>query len=339
MALLFMDGFDAGDFALKYDYGSLAGISSSTTTRFSSGRSISKGYNNGGMLYKTIPASASIVVGFAAHYNTNMSGWPGVFVVIMGDSGTTNHIHLATGDVAGTVEVSRGFYTSRTVLYTASVPVNTWNYYELRVKIADAGGYADLKINGASAGTFSGDTKNGGTSTSIDRIGLYGSGNNTGINIYWDDLYVVDETGSAPYNSYLGDVRVQTLSPNGAGNSTQFTPSSGANYTTVDELPYSTTDYVQSGTSGHMDLYAYSDASNSNIIYGVQNNVIAKKTDAGSVAVRPILRSGGTNYGGSSTFLGTNDIVVSDTRALDPNTSAAWTQTNVNALEAGFEVV
>ena len=338
MALLFMDGFDAADYDLKYTYTSTLGISSSTTTRFSSGRSLYKTYNNGGMVQKIIPASASIIIGFAAHYNVNFSGWPGVFVVIMGDGGTTNHIHLGTGDTAGTVEVSRGFYTSRSVLYTANVPANTWNYYELRVKIADAGGYADLKVNGVSAGTFSGDTKNGGTSTNIDRIGLYGSGNNTGINMYWDDMYILDETGSAPYNTYLGDVRVQTLTPNGAGASTQFTPSTGANYTAVDELPYSATDYVESGATGDRDTYTLTDASNSNIIYGVQNNLITKKTDAGAVAIKPVLRTASTNYYGSTYALGASDVVVSDIRQTNPNTTSAWTQSEVNALEAGMEI-
>jgi hypothetical protein len=334
-----MDGFDAGDYSLKYNYSTNAGFSSSATTRFSSGRSLYKAYNNGGMLYKSIPASASVIIGFAANYNTNYATYPAVFAGIAGDNGATGHIHIGTGDTAGTIEVSRGFYTSRTVLFTTPVPVNTWNYYELRVKVHDTTGYADLKINGATVGTFSGDTKNGGTSTNIDNIILFGSGNNTSINVYWDDFYVIDETGSAPYNTYLGDVRVQTLTPSAAGNSTQFTPSSGANYTTVDELPYSTTDYVQAGTPGNTDLYTLSDATNSNVIYGVQNNVIAKKTDAGTISVRPVIRSGGTNYNGASKFLGTDDTVVSDTRELDPNTSAAWTQSNVNALEAGFEVV
>ena len=132
---------------------------------------------------------------------------------------------------------------------------------------------------------------------------------------------------------------MQTLIPNGAGASTQFTPSSGANYTTVDELPYSATDYVQSNTSGNRDTYTFSDLSNVGTIYGVQNNFIAKKTDAGSLSLKSAVKSGASVYYGSSAVLATNDATVSDTRSQDPNTSAAWTQSGVNALEAGFEVV
>lgn len=339
MALLYMDGFDAGDFLLKYNYGNSAGFSSSATTRFTSGRSLYKAPNNSGTLYKSIPSSASIIVGFAAHYNTNFASFPAVFAAVAGDGGATAHIHVATGDTSGTIEVSRGYSGSRTVLFTTMVPVNTWNYYELRVKVADAGGYADLKVNGAVVGTFSGDTKNGGTSTNIDNVIVFGSGNNTGINVYWDDFYIIDETGSAPYNTYLGDVRVQTLVPNAAGNSTQFTPSIGANYTTVDELPYSATDYVASNAPATRDTYTMADLPASTAtIFGVQTNVVAKKTDAGAIGVKPVTRTGGTNYYGFTTTLSSSDVTLTDIRAVDPNTSVAWTAGGVNGMKAGMEV-
>ena len=128
------------------------------------------------------------------------------------------------------------------------------------------------------------------------------------------------------------------MSPNGAGSSTQFTPSSGANYTTVDELPYSTTDYVQDTTSGHRDTYTFSDVGSTTTIFGVQNSIIAKKTDVSSISLKPAVKSGATVYYGTTTALTTADSIIRNIHIVDPNTSAAWTQSGVNALEAGFEV-
>lgn len=336
MALLFMDGFDAGDFQQKYMNSSVTGLASSAATRFSYGRCLTKSPNANGSLIRKFTPSDSIIVGFAAKYSTNYSGWPGVFVSIMGDSAVTNHIHLGTGDVAGTIEVSRGFYTSRTVLYTVNVPANVWTYFELRVKVADTGGYADLRVNGASVGAFSGDTKNAGTSTMIDAIQLYGSGNNTGITISWDDLYVIDETGSAPYNTYLGDVRVQTLVPSGPGASAQMAASSGENWDTVNELPFSAVDYVQ-GRPSQLDTYQASDLlGGTTAVYGTQVNAVIKKADAGTIAAKTALRSGGTSYFGSTTIVGANDTVISDLRPQDPTTNADWTINSINNVEIGI---
>ncbi len=49
-----------------------------------------------------------------------------------------------------------------------------------------------------------------------------------GVGMQIDDLTFCDSTGSAPYDGFLGNVRVQALLPAGAGASTQFTPSTGS---------------------------------------------------------------------------------------------------------------
>jgi hypothetical protein len=86
-------------------------------------------------------------------------------------------------------------------------------------------------------------------------------------------------------------------------------------------------------------MYALGDLASVGTIYGVQNNVIAKKTDASAISLKPAIKSGATVYYGSSVSLATSDITLKDLREVDPSTSAQWTLTNVNALEAGFEVV
>jgi hypothetical protein len=134
-------------------------------------------------------------------------------------------------------------------------------------------------------------------------------------------------------------MRVYSLSPTGAGSSTQWTPDTGSNYARVNEVPYSAANYVQSATTGQRDTYVMADLPGSvGIIMAVQNNMIAKRTDASAISVKPAIKSGASVYYGASAALTPNDTTVSDIRTTDPNTSAAWTAGGVNALEGGFEV-
>jgi hypothetical protein len=335
-----MDGFDVADYGAKYTVINSAGGYSSLTsasTRFNAGRGLARTFNSSGELWRTIPAATTVIWGCAVQYTTNYSGFPAYIVMLAGDGSTTDHISIVTGDAANTLWVRRG----NTVLITATnIAVNVWHYFELKVTLSATVGSIDFRVDGISVGTFSGNTKNGGTNTTIDTVKLGGSGNNTGIIIYRDDMYVLDDTGSAPYNNFLGDVRVYSLNPTGAGASTQWTPDSGSNYARVNEVPYSAANYVQSSTVGQRDTYALSDLPGSGVtsIYGVQSNVIAKRTDAGAVAVKPTLKSGATVAYGASTQLPTFDVVATDVRTTDPNTSSAWTVAGVNSLEAGMEI-
>ena len=214
---------------------------------------------------------------------------------------------------------------------------NTWGYLEAQVSVHATTGNVTVRYNGVQQTAFTGNTKNGGTNDTVDTCVLYTDGASW---ITFDDIYILDDTGLAPYNTFLGDVRVYAISPNGAGASTQFTPSSGANYTTVDELPYSATDYVSASASGLRDTYTMADLpANTATIYGVQTNIVTKKSDAGVISLKPVVRSGTTNYYGTTAVLGSSDATIIDVRTQDPNTSAAWTPAGVNALEVGMEVV
>ena len=324
MALLFMDGFDLGDFTAKgWSYGVIQ-----TNTRFGTGRSLA---NPG---YIRFTPSAQIYVGYAvqmSQYNNNLNGWR---LGVYGDNGNTVHLKVM---FTPAVTLYRG---DNTLLASGNMPsnanpINSWIYFELSATIADSGGTCEIRVNGTTVINFTGDTRNGGTSTNIDSI----ASNTYDTSSVWDDLYVCNAIGSAPYNTFLGEIRIHSLSPNAAGSSTQWTPDSGSNYARVNEVPYSAANYVQSGTSGQRDTYLMADlpASSGNVL-AVQNNVIAKKTDVAAISIRPAIKSGASVYYGTTTALTVGDSTVSDLRTIDPNTSSAWTPSGVNALEGGFEV-
>jgi hypothetical protein len=322
-----MDGFDAGDYALKATAIS-GGVGTTNSTRFGTGLALTTGSNSSYL--RSVPTTTTLIVGFAL----KQQGLDGsAFFVLYGDNAATNHLSLAYTGVA-TLTLYRGGTAIASCV--SSYPTSWINYYEVLATISDTVGQVIVRINGVEMINFSGDTKNGGTNSYVDTFGF--STGNVGSTHFFDDVYALDTTGTAPYNTFLGDVRVNTLVPNAAGSSTQFTPSIGANYTTVDELPYSATDYVSSTTVGNRDTYALSDLSAAATIFGVQNNVVAKKTDAGNISLKPAIKSGASVYYGSTSSLGNADRTYIDTRALDPSTSTAWTAAGVNALESGFEV-
>jgi hypothetical protein len=334
MAVLFMDGFDAGDYNLKNNF--LQGApSSSTLNRFGVGRSLQL---NGagvttGVMKKLIPASSTIFAGFAFYVSAPRSE---DILSFYSDTGTVSHVTLSTN-------VDQSFSVKRGGTVVASSPAltfsaNTWLCIEIKVTVDDVSGVIEVKQSGQTVISFSGDTRNGGTSANIDAFAMIFSG--LTYHLWFDDLYVLNSTGSAPYNTYLGDVRVHTSSPTAAGNSTQFTPSTGANYAAVDELPYSATDYVSAVPSGTKDTYQMADLTVTPAnIFGIQTNLIAKKTDAGAASIRPIVRTGATDYAGTSAVVLSGDKTFSEVRELNPNTSAAWTAAGINGLELGMEVM
>ncbi len=329
MALVFMDGFDAGDALIKWQ--NSGSPSSAAGGRFGSGRYLSlAGSEYVQHALSSAATQAFVGVAMAA---AGLDSSPRVLIQFLSDLQSTTH--LTVGIRSGAIELRRGNHVG-TVLgtYTGTFNINTFYYIEASATIADSGGTCTVRYNGQTVISYTGDTKNGGTNTTIDGVRLAG----TGYATQFDDFYLCDDTGSAPYNTFLGDTRVQTIVPNGAGASTQFTPSTGANYTTVDELPYSATDYVTSSTTGHRDTYTLSDLGAVNTVFAVQNNVIAKKTDTAALSIKPALKSSSTVAYGSTTALGSSDLHMRDLRIADPNTSTAWTQSGVNALEAGFEV-
>jgi hypothetical protein len=333
MALLYTDGFDVGDFALRWPYSS-GTYTTSTTTRFGTGMSVSQvnGFSSN-FIGKSITPSARIFLGFAM----NMLLVPGTIIKTYTDNGATTQISV-TLNSGGSFSLVKG---TSTVLATSAAglyPAGSWQYIELCVAVNSTTGYCELRVNGGTAVSFTGNTRNGGTSTLVDRFDIYRTSAGTESN-YWDDLYVCDNTGTTN-NTFLGDIQVQTLLPNGAGASTQFTPTGAAtNWQAVADVPYSTSTYNSASTVGNRDLYTLSDLNAATgTVLGIQTNMIINKTSAGTANLKAAIQSGGTVYYDPTIALSTTTTWTGAVREVDPATSSAWTVNGVNNLQAGTEV-
>ena len=99
------------------------------------------------------------------------------------------------------------------------------------------------------------------------------------------------------------------------------------------------TTYVYDSTSGHEDLYDLDNLTTTpTTIIAVQSRMFAKKSDSGTRNGQIRVKSGATEVGGTDTVLGTNYGWLNKVDTVDPNTSAAWTASAVNALQVGPKV-
>lgn len=147
------------------------------------------------------------------------------------------------------------------------------------------------------------------------------------------DVYLLDQT--APNSDFLGDIRVAYIKPNGVGNSSQWTPSAGANWQCVDEVPpNSDTDYVETTTVGNKDTYAFENVTGDPLAIQVCN--YCRKTSAAGASLAVVTRQNGTDYEGPTQGLGSTSYdYVLQPYDTNPDTSAQWTQGQMDAGQWG----
>lgn len=335
-AALFIDGFDhwaAGDVLLKWanlqDVGTYPSIISGRI------RGSAVRINNTGMRQYLDPTGGSanydrVLIGVAFR-TSNYSAGTAFINLDSGVASTGSGNWNFAFDSSGHILIRRGGTTIATG--TTILSLNTWYYLEFKMLLATgATGSYEVRINGV--------TELGPTSSVITASGTVNALRFTspgGGSQDFDDLVVQD--WSVGGVDFLGDVSVAALVPTGAGNYTQFTPSTGSNWQNVDDAtPNGDTDYNASSTVGHKDSFAMSNLPVNGTPYMVQVLSEFRKDDAGSHTQRNFLRVGGTDYeGASNTVLDTYIYGKRDIWNSDPS-GGAWDQTKVDALEAGYKV-
>ena len=295
------------------------------------------GSSLGGM-YLIFPDTSDLIVGVAIKPNIfkDTIWWIGV-----GNSdGVQNTI--ACGQNTSEFALLRGASSvlaggTKIITKSSGIAAGNWYYVEFRLTLNDTGGTATMWVDGAQAGTFTGDTRQSGTQTIYNRLYI---GSDDGWGGYIDDVYVVSADATAP-NTNLGDSRVTTLFPNGNGTTSGGTGSDGNstdNYALVDETTYNSADYVDFPTTVK-DTYAYSDASlNSGAtIHGIQVASYIAKTDVGSITAKPVVRSGGTEVDGTAVTPTSTTAVEFDEVFVTKPGGGAWTASTIDAAEFGLK--
>jgi len=233
-----------------------------------------------------------------------------------------------------------------TVIGTTSAPLASggYTYLEVLLTIHDTAGAVVIRFNGAEVLNLSSVNTRGSASAvngwDAIRLGpirnVGASGNAQEFRI--DDLYVLDGTGAAPTNAFLGDVRVDARYPTAPGATTGWTPSAGANWQCLDETaPNDDTDYTSAPAAGLTDTFVVEDAPVAGAqLFGVQHCLSARKTDAGAATIAPVIRHSGVDYPGAGINPGTAYAYALQIAALNPGTGVPWTEAGFNAAEFGY---
>lgn len=336
MSLIFVDGFDDGLTSLKW--AQLYGISAGNGRTGDALLLASGDTRTSRFVVNSTDEHATFILGFAWKPAGSQNQ---ELVRFISDTSSTYHVCIAQN-------VNQALYATRgaggTLLGTTAnnvVSLGIWQYVEIKVVLSDTVGEVTIKVDGATVLNLTNiDTKNGGTKTVLE--GCYFRVDFPVGNSYFDDLYLCNGAGSVN-NDFLGDCSVETIYPNGNGNSSQLVGSDGNsvdNYLLVDEAGApSTADYVGSGVDGAKDTYAFSNLTQvTGAVKGLAVRSYAAKTDTGARSLSNVIRSGGSDTVKTAQALGTGYDIHSDIVELDPNGSVAWTIASVNAAEFGVQV-
>lgn len=327
------DRYASGDISLYFTVSGSVAVS--TTSPRLSGGSFLRISGSGSSIQRALPggAAATVIWGAAIRFSA-APGTADQMVQIM-DASTVQMALRINTDL--TISIQRGTVTLATT--ATALTTNTWHFLEFSSTINDTTGTYALRLNGTdiiTAGTGQDTKVTSNASATAVRIIDNGFGN---LDI--DDFYTIDPASGA-YTAFLGDCTVEYIYPGGAGNSTQLSVvGAAANYQAVDELAEDgDTSFVSTSTPGQKDTYALTNLSVTPAsVIAVKPILVARKDDAGSSNVCTVIRSGGTDYDGPTTGLGLTYAPISKVYDVDPATSAAWTPTAVNNLEAGVKLV
>ena len=168
---------------------------------------------------------------------------------------------------------------------------------------------------------------------------------------YWIAL-VSDTTHSENYTgvSTVAATKAMTYSNSFASNpapSLNQTQKTTIDFTAVYQNFYAVNDsavdgdtsYVYSGTANNVDQYDLSDLpSTPAAIYAVQARLVSRKSDTTTRGAKLQVKSGSTTSESSEVIQSTTYTAINVTHVVDPDTSAAWTASAVNALKLGVKV-
>lgn len=292
--------------------------------------------------------------GLSAGDNTNANGHrlvrfidsAGALVAMLILDASTGVLRAYRG--GGVTIGSTTLLTGSTLLGSASTPISaSWNLVEIHlVPTTGATGTFEIWLNGTqvlnltSIQTSAGLANVNSITIGVERFTIFASG--TAAYIGYDDLAVNNTAGSVN-NGRCGDYRIGWFPASGAGASTQWTPTSGSNYAAVDDtgdLSAGTADYVAAGTTALVDDYTVTNLpSGASAIPVVIAMAYAINPDAGTSQVKVGVISGSTTSAGSAQSPGASWAYVREQFETDPDTTAAWTVSGVNAAKVRIESV
>lgn len=341
MALLFVDGCDSftatdgSDLTTKW--ASRNGfVSFSPTDGRYGGGAITVSASTRYLQCNFTPAEVCFLSG---SYYWNAFESAGTFMTLVDNAGNAGiNLDMST---AGFISVYRLTTGTRQFVGASAIPLVKETYYRIEVKIdvkTSATGSLIVKVNEVEHINFTNFVTGGNTGSSQNNVGSMKTG--PGHDFRFDDIVIHDTLGDAP-TDFLGDIRIETIRPNGVGSSSEWTSSSGDGFTNVDDDGVNDGDatYVETGDLTNKDLYATGDITTSpTTIPAVVVNTMTRATGTTPRKMDVIVKS-------SASELFTNFDLIADAsfqikQAYFPVVpgGGSWNKTLVNAMEIGVRL-
>lgn len=216
-----------------------------------------------------------------------------------------------------------------------------WNYIECKVTISATVGVVECYVNGTQVITASSQNTKSTANTFVNAFQFQATGASSD---FVDDWYMLDTTGSSPFNTYLGVIQVRGDAPNAnsaVGGRNAWTPTNptNVNFSNVANIPAVTTKFNADATPGDYDMFLFpSLPSNTATVLAIDEWALLLLDSAGARTVELNCYSGGTDGAGSAFTPGTTAAYANHISTVDPNTSSSWTVANAGAAELGLKV-
>jgi hypothetical protein len=127
-----------------------------------------------------------------------------------------------------------------------------------------------------------------------------------------------------------------TVPVNGAGATSSWT----GTYANIDETVYSDLDFINSGTANQVSTFSVNAPTLTGyVVQAVAVTARANRGSGGPQNLKLVLRSGGTDYLGSSKSLDVGYGAFVEIWETDPATSAAWVNTAIATLQPGVKSI
>lgn len=350
MAVMLVDSCDHVDTAaMKVKWP--ANLTNNITVVSSAGRYGGNAYRNNLIGSNTV---SYLALNFTA-INSATMGWAMKIAGLNIFGGGGNYRQIAFCRISGNKQMSmsiqadgtlalRDNFDSLIALSSRALNYSAWNYIEWKLTPANSPGSNSniIKVNGEEFLNTTADTQ-GQSTAGLDSIGIGNMNIVADLDAYYDDIYLLNNDTGSP-TGFLGDQGIYYLRPDGAGNSTSWSPSSGNNWEAVDDLvPDFNTSYVTSNTVNAIDLYTMTNLPSSmRSITGVQSVLYSIKASSGTANIAPMFRVNGTNYQGTTVDSSATAIEYNynfEQFVNNPDTASAWTDTAVNGLEFGEKFI
>ena len=279
------------------------------------------------------------------HFRFQVSSIPGAGVLLYFWDATAG---AAQCNLWCTTAGQLGFYLGATngtligsLSSTGALPIGSWCHVMVTVTCGTGSGFVECKINGATVITASSVTTKNTANTWISGIKFNSISSG---NAWYDDIVILDATGSAPLNAYLGQVQVKGDVPNAnsaVGGRNAFTPTNpqNDNHLNVGNIPANTAQYNADLTPGDYDMFRFPSLTALSVLF--LNEWAEIELDAaGSRTVGLNCYSGGTDSLGTAFAPSAGSyLLFNNVSPVDPNTSSAWTVSNAGSAELGVKVV